>query len=160
MSVLKWVLIFVLQLPVSGLFAQKLLVQDAQTQLPVARVLIYNTTKTASTVTNQEGEATFSMFSSSDTLIFQHPAYELLKVPYGAIQKNQGKILLKTSFVDLNEVIVSANRWEEKKNEVPNKISQITRKDILLKIRQPQPICWPEVTMFMYRKVNWVAGAP
>jgi len=132
MSVLKWVLVFFLQLPVSGLFAQKLLVQDEQTRLPVARVLIYNTSKTASTVTNPEGKATVSMFSTSDTLVFQHPAYELLKIPYGDIQKNQGKILLKTSFVDLNEVIVSANRWEEKKNEVPNKISQITRKDILL----------------------------
>ncbi len=31
MSVLKWVLVFVLQLPVSGLFAQSLLVLDDQT---------------------------------------------------------------------------------------------------------------------------------
>jgi len=124
MSVLKWVLVFVLQLPVSGLFAQKLLVLDDQTRLPVANVLIFNTTKTISTLTNPEGEANISDFSVSDTLVFQHPTYEMLKIPFLEIQKNRGKVLLKTSFVDLNEVIVSANRWEEKKNEVPNKILQ------------------------------------
>jgi len=129
---MKWVLIFVFQLPVSGLFAQNLLVLDDQTRLPVANVLIYNTTKTASTLTNPEGEAKLSDFSASDTLIFQHPTYEMLKIPFRDILKNHGRILLKTSFIDLNEVIISANRWEEKKNEVPNKISQITRKEILL----------------------------
>ncbi len=132
MSVLKWVLVFVLQLPVSGLLAQRLTVLDEQTRLPIANVLIFNTTKTASTLTNPEGKAILSNFSVSDTLIFQHPAYEILKIPFRDIRKNHGKVLLKTSFVDLNEVIISANRWEEKKNEVPNEISQITRKDILL----------------------------
>ncbi len=132
MSVLKWVLVFVLQLPVSGLFAQSLLVLDDQTRLPVANVLIYNTTKTTSTLTNPEGKAELSGFSVSDTLIFQHPAYEMLRIPFRDIRKSHGKVLLKTSFVDLNEVIISANRWEEKKNEVPNDITQITRKEILL----------------------------
>ncbi len=114
MSVLKWVLVFVLRLSVSGLFVQELLVLDAQTRLPVANVLIFNTTKTASTLTNPEGEANISAFSASGTLVFQHPAYQILKIPFGDIQKNHGKILLKTSFVGLNEVIISANRWEEK----------------------------------------------
>ncbi|VAW28433.1 TonB-dependent receptor; Outer membrane receptor for ferrienterochelin and colicins, partial [hydrothermal vent metagenome] len=132
MPVMKWVLVFVFQLPVSGLFAQNLLVLDDQTRLPVTNVLIYNTTKTASTLTNPEGKAKLSGFSASDTLIFQHPTYEMLKIPFRDILKNHGKILLKTSFIDLNEVIISANRWEEKKNEVPNKISQITHKEILL----------------------------
>ncbi|HFB61404.1 MAG TPA: TonB-dependent receptor, partial [Bacteroidetes bacterium] len=121
-----------LQLPVSGLFAQALWVQDAQTRLPIARVLIYNTSRTASTLTNAEGKAVLSMFAATDTLIFQHPAYETRKIPFQKIGEMQGKILLATSFIDLNEVIVSANRWEEKKNEIPNRISQITRKDILL----------------------------
>ncbi len=132
MSVLKWVLVLVLQLPVSGLFAQKLLVLDEQTRFPVANVLIFNTIRTTSTLTNPEGVANISDFSVTDTLVFQHPAYEILKIPFRDIRKIHAKVLLKTSFVDLNEVIVSANRWEEKKNEVPNKILQITRKDILL----------------------------
>lgn len=132
MSVLKWVLVYLLQLPVLGLFAQNAQVLDDQTRLPVANVLIYNTTKTTSTLTNPEGEANISDFSVSDTLVFQHPAYESRRVSFREVLKNKGKVLLKTSFVDLNEVIVSANRWEEKKDEVPNKILQITRKDILL----------------------------
>ncbi len=37
MSVLKWALVFVLRLPISGLFVQKLLVLDAQTRLPVGK---------------------------------------------------------------------------------------------------------------------------
>jgi len=132
MSVLKWVLVFVLQLPVSDLFAQSLQVLDDQTRLPVSSVLIFNNTKTVSALTNEEGEANISDFSVSDILIFQHPAYELLKIPFREILKRHGKVLLKTSFIDLNEVIISANRWEEKKDEVPNKITQINRKDILL----------------------------
>ncbi len=136
MPVLKWVLIFALQLPVSGLLAQHLTVRDMQTGLPVARVLVYNTTKTASTLTNAEGEAETDLFSPFDTLVFQHPAYETQKIPLREIQKNGGKVLLVTRFIRLNEVVVSVNRWEERKNEIPNRIFRITRKDILL---QPPP---------------------
>ncbi len=134
MKVLKWVLVFIIQLPVSGLLAQTLHVFDAQTGLPVSRVLVYNTRKTISSLTTPEGKVNISVFFSGDTLVFQHPAYVTTKIPYGAIRKEKPVIFLETRFIDLDEIIISANLWKENRSEIPQQISRITRKDILLYI--------------------------
>nr|MBP6432525.1 hypothetical protein [Ferruginibacter sp.] len=50
---------------------------------------------------------------------------------YSVAQKNtQSKDSLKNK-IELEEVIISANKWEQKLNEVPNKITKINKTQIL-----------------------------
>ncbi|MBK6378558.1 MAG: hypothetical protein IPF72_01930 [Chitinophagaceae bacterium] len=57
----------------------------------------------------------------------------------------------------MEEVVVSVNKWEQKLNEVPNKISKVNKIEILRNNPQTAPICLPKPELFLFKKVNWVA---
>jgi len=132
MKLFKLLLIFIILFTAGTVSGQSVKIFDQQTGQLISNVLIYNTKKSRSSLSNAQGKADVSSFSTKDTLIFQHPSYQLTRIPYAVLKKIHFKVLLSESFVDLNEVVVSANRWEEKKDEIPGKISLIKIRDILL----------------------------
>ncbi len=120
----------ILTLPVH-LLAQSVVVYDQQTGKPVSNVMLYNKTKTVSTVTDETGHANISGFKSSKSIFFQHPSYYTIDLSYHEILKSGNKIMLNEKLIDLDEVVVSANSWEVNKKEVPNQIEAIKYKEIV-----------------------------
>ncbi|RLD71427.1 MAG: hypothetical protein DRI87_06975, partial [Bacteroidetes bacterium] len=113
------------------LFAQSVFVYDQQTGDPVGNVYIFNDTQTATTLTNELGIAQLKEFLASDHIHFQHPSYNELTLELLDIENLQFKIPLNQKLIKLEEVVVSANRWEMKTYEVPNNIDVIKSKDII-----------------------------
>lgn len=103
---------------------------------PINNVAIFNTSHSKSTITDIEGKASFDEFNDTDTIIFQHPSYYRKTTTYNKIKLSGFKIKLKERPIYLSEVVISANRWEENKKEVPNKIATISAKEI--KFNNPQ----------------------
>jgi len=112
-------------------YSQNVQVFDGQTGKPIANVLVFNSEKTATSVTDINGYFDISVFEDNDTLVFQHSSYKQLKTTKKAIESNGYKVLLDEKLFRLNEIVVSAKKWEEDKNEIPNEIELITRKDIV-----------------------------
>ncbi len=121
---------FLLLLPL-GILSQNIIVYDRQTREPVSNVLIYNQSKTVSTVTDKSGAATLDGFKKVSAFLFQHPSYHILKLTAGDLKKLNFRVSLNEKLVDLEEIVVSANSWEVNKNEVPNKIEVIKNRDII-----------------------------
>jgi len=94
----------------------------------VENVYIYSNEKTA--LTNKYGEANIDIFDSSDTITFQHSSFETYLISYIDLKKLNFKIKLSESVLNINEIVVSANRWEQNKEEVPNKIITLSAKQI------------------------------
>ncbi len=109
---------------------QTVKVYDEQTGLPIVNVLIFNIKKSATALTNSSGIALLSGFRNTDTLVFQHPSYYGIKVALPQIAKDNFKVRLSENFVDLDMVVVSANKWEQNKSEIPNSIAVIKAKNI------------------------------
>ena len=128
----KAFLLFALLFLTGSGFGQQLRIFDRQTGKAIANVMVFNRAKTHSSLSSTQGIADISVFTVQDTLIFQHPSYQSVSFSFALLKKHQFKVLLNEAFVDLNEVVVSANKWEEKKNEIPNKIELINSRDILL----------------------------
>ena len=113
-----------------AIVAQQLKVIDKSNLRPVDNVAVYNLDHTKTTLTNIDGIADFSEFNSNDTVIFQHPSFQHLILPYNIIENHNFVITLTESTVNLSEVVVSASKWEQDINEVPRQIVSIDAKEI------------------------------
>lgn len=117
----------------NSMFAQTLFVFDQQTGNPISDVFIYNDKKTATGLTNEVGLVNIDDFTGSEYINFQHPTYEPSRFSIQTLKKLKYKAGISQKLVNLNEVVVSANRWESDIREVPNKIEVIKRREIIFK---------------------------
>lgn len=110
--------------------AQTIRVLNAQNRMPVSGVHIHWGKQNV--ISGDYGRANISAFPDTANLLFRHINYIPQKKSKAEIMKNDGKVYLQRKITDLNEVIVSASRWEQKKNEIPNKITTVTQSAINL----------------------------
>lgn len=109
---------------VVGLNAQTIQVLNTKTGQPIDGVLIY--TEKFSTQTDQFGKAKIDNFTAADRILFSHSSYINFHSTKGKIEK-QGKIVwLIEDPIRLDEIVISANHWEQSKAEIPNKIVSIS----------------------------------
>lgn len=111
--------------------SQNIFVYDQQSGNPISNVVIFNNDKTITGLTNTMGIADISEFSENEEIHFQHPSYIPFSLNKNTIAALKFKVPLNEKMINLEEVIVSASKWETKSSEIPNKIEQIKSKDII-----------------------------
>ncbi len=108
--------------------AQTIFVLSAKTGQPIEGVLLF--TEKYSTQTNQFGSAIIDNFEDTKRILFKHASYLKHYATKEKIIKQGKTILLIEDPVRLDEITVSANRWEQSKAEIPNKIASISASEI------------------------------
>jgi len=109
--------------------AQNIQLINANTGLPIEGVLLLS--EKFSTQTDYQGKAGIDNFSATERILFKHSSYVDFHSTKEKIIK-QGKIVwLKEDPIRLDEIVISANRWEQSKAEIPNKIVSIGATEIL-----------------------------
>ncbi len=116
--------------------AQELTVYDQQTRQPLELVTIYSDSPEISTVTNAYGKADISPFQRIDSIFFQYVGYQTKVYSYAQLTNRQFKIFLQPSSFSLDELVVSANRWKQEKQDVPQKITTIRPEEVELQTPQ------------------------
>lgn len=119
---------------IKSMHSQELTVIDKLNEKGIENVFIFSNKE--SVWTDHYGNADISHFSDKDTLYFQHSSYKTKKIAINALKELNYIIKLSESIIDVDEIVVSANSWEQHKNEIPNQISTITSKE--LKYINPQ----------------------
>ncbi len=110
-------------------FGQTLLLKDAELNDPVAHVAIYNQDRTKSALSNSKGEVSLNIFSASEMIYLQHPSYKKIQFTKSGI--DGFVIYLEKKIIEIEEYVISAYRWEQNKDEIPNKITRLTREEII-----------------------------
>ncbi len=123
-------ILFLFLLTSFSVYAQKANVYSENSGKPIEDVLIYNKSMKASQMSNAHGEFDISVFNDNEELFFQHPAYYRAQIAFTEIANNQFVVYLKEKTIELQKFVVSANKWEEKRGEIPNRIKMITSRDI------------------------------
>ncbi len=103
---------------------------------PILNVLVFSTVSVVSDQTNAKGTIDFTIFTPNDIINFQHPSYQRERFTYQDIVDKKYKIYLKERIIEIGEVVISANKWEEDKSELPNEITSINPRQI--EFRNPQ----------------------
>ena len=107
------------------LFSQQITVIDKLSNSAIENVIIYDENNSVHTDIN--GHADLSLFKNSKIILIKHTSYKDFHSSYEQIKKLGFKVYLVKNMQDINEVVISASSWEQNKNEVPNRISVISK---------------------------------
>jgi hemoglobin/transferrin/lactoferrin receptor protein len=88
-------------------------------------VAVYNEARTQFGYTNPSGKVSLAGFAEGQPIYFQHFSYERVAFTPAELKAAGWIIKLETKTFEVEEFIVSANRWEQKSEEVPNHISVV-----------------------------------
>ncbi len=115
-----------------ALVAQPVVVKDEITLQPIEAALIYNTDSKASALTDAKGRASLNGFAADAQIIVTALGYETRQLSLSAVQAGNHTIFLVPSRITLEQIVVSANRWEQDSREVPVRITAVSAKEIAL----------------------------
>jgi len=110
--------------------AQEIKVLDQETHIPVVGVTIYNSKKDKSVITDIDGNANLDQFEANETLYFQNILYVKYVAKKASILKNNNVIFLVPKIEGLDQVVISASKFEQSKRDIPQTIVNINSADI------------------------------
>lgn len=113
----------------STLQGQTIRVLNAKTGQAVEGVVLFN--EKYSTQTDSLGYAQLDNFPEKSIILFKHSSFLPFTATKEKIQKQGKIILLIEDPIRLDEIVVSVNRWEQSKAEIPHTIKTIQAEDIL-----------------------------
>ena len=106
--------------------AQSVKVIDHRTEAPIPFVTIQLVNTNKGTVTNNDGEASLSNFPFAEALRFSHPSYKNIIYTMEQLRQMNFLVRMEERIVKMDEVVISANKWEQNKSEIPQQIAEIT----------------------------------
>lgn len=107
-------------------YSQNALIVDEATGKPVVDVFIYHENKEDVTYSNEKGIADISTFPKG-LIFFQHPSYHQQSIAYLG---NNLRVALREKIMSFNEVVISANKWEQAEESISQKIMTVNKKTI------------------------------
>ena len=108
--------------------AQEVTILDQTSHEPIVGVVVYNSSKTKNLISNFEGKVFLDVFNNNEKIIFQHISHVKLTYLKSEIPHI---VYLIMKAQDLEEIVISASKFEQSKREVPKKIISIKAEDIL-----------------------------
>jgi hemoglobin/transferrin/lactoferrin receptor protein len=104
--------------------SQVIQVKDAITLQPLEFVTVVDLATQFSIITDQKGELDLTFFYGSDSIAFSHLGYDIQVLSYSQATLD---VLLMPKAFSLDDIVISANRWEQDAKEVPNRIVAINK---------------------------------
>lgn len=130
---MKYIFLLWFMLMWSSLFySQTVTITDLNSEKPIEGVVLLSETSQVSLVTNSLGQADISTFAGSEKIYIKSLGYKAGILSYSQIQSLGFRIGLEHSNFNLDEIVVSATRWRQTSDHVPNKIISISPKKIAL----------------------------
>ena len=113
-------------------YSQNITVLEDVTNEPIPGVAIYNLKKTKYVVTDINGKANIDKFNPREIIYFQNLLYEKLQLRKFYISENNNIIYLIPKVESLNQIIISASKFEQSKRDIPQTIVSMSAKEIAL----------------------------
>ncbi len=139
--------------------AQEIYIKDQTTLQALDQVAIINISDQKSLVSDQNGMVDLSAFKNADSILFMLMGYEELILSYNDIIQMKTVFMASTPFT-LDGVVISANRWEQNRTEVPNHITAIEAKDIAFYNPQTSADMLAQSGQVFVQKSQFGGGSP
>ena len=105
-------------------------------KIPLESVLLHSENSNIQGITNKNGQVDLSPFMSVEKIDIRYLGYKPVIVSYSSIKEKKFIIYLEEAGITLDEMVISASRWQESSKGIPSKIRTISTSDIQL--LQPQ----------------------
>ena len=103
---------------------------EKTTNEPIVGVALYNFNKSKTTATNLNGEASIDQFSNSEIIYFQSLLYKKVAFKKSEIIKANNVVYLEFEVKDLDQIVISASKFQQEKREVPQRIVSLSAESI------------------------------
>lgn len=113
-------------------YSQIVTITNAESGEPVYLATLTCENQDISAITNVKGQADISAFSNTEKIEIRSLGYLSKVSSFQEIEAQGLHIQLKATNLNLDEIVVSANRWWEASSNVPSKIVTISPKEALL----------------------------
>ncbi len=113
-------------------FSQIVNVKDKETGQPLDLVTLTSDKPRAFALTNGEGQAEISRFKGAGIIEIRIIGYQTLRLAYQEIEKSGFEILMEQGSITLNQVVISATRWNQDAREVPARIVSLSPRKMAL----------------------------
>lgn len=140
--------------------AQTLKITDISTLQPLANVAIYSASPEASAITNGNGEAELNSFAKADRIVITHLGYNTRVFSFDELAALNFRISLIEKSFSLDEVVVSASRFEEKLEDVAQPIQIIKAKELAFVNQQTSANVLENSGSIMVQKSQLGGGSP
>lgn len=112
-------------------YGQTITITDAQTHDPIELVTLSANTKVYAT-TNAKGKADISAFKNAEAIEIRSLGYKTVVKSYDELRHAGFVLVMETSNLSLDEVVVAASRWKQGSDDVPSKIISISPREMAL----------------------------
>ena len=106
-------------------YSQVITITDIETGNPLELVTITSDDQSISALTNNKGQADISAFAGVDKIEFRVIGYKPVIRSYSLLENTSWVIQMSPALINLDEVVVSATRWNQKTSEIPSKVISI-----------------------------------
>ena len=142
------------------IFGQKIKVVDDETGFPISEVAIYNKTLTISTVTDDDGLADISSFKLQDLLLVSHVSYTTFSITFKKLKRAKYVVKLTKKTAQLDEVVLSVFKKQEKSTRIAEQTVAITKEDILKESPQTSADLLASIPGIKVQKSQFGGGSP
>lgn len=111
-------------------FSQTITVLEEGSNEPIPGVAIYNLKKTKYVVTDITGQAKLDNFNSRELIYFQNLLYKKLQSRKFDISENNNVVYLVPRVEGLQQIVISASKFEQSKRDIPQTIVSVNAKEI------------------------------
>jgi hemoglobin/transferrin/lactoferrin receptor protein len=131
--ILSWFLVFGLIHIGHG---QTATILSKEGKVPLESVLLHSINPNIQGITNKNGQVDLSPFMSVEKIDIRYLGYKPIIESYLSIKEKGFIIYLEEAGITLDEMVISASRWQESSKGIPSKIRTISTSDVQL--LQPQ----------------------
>jgi hemoglobin/transferrin/lactoferrin receptor protein len=140
--------------------AQQLTIVDSASDQRIQNVTVYNADKTKFSQSNALGEVDLVTFSGEKLLYFQHPAYKNKVISKQQLEQNDNVVRLVENVFQMDDALISVNRWEQDKQEIPHQIVSIRSDDIAFQNAQTAADVLDKTGQVFVQKSQLGGGSP
>ena len=112
--------------------AQILTIINKETQEPLEQVTVFNKQTNNYVTTNGKGQVDISDFTNAEKLQIRFLGFKTQTKSYRDLTKNNFSIKLTPTILRIDEIVISATKWKQKKSDLAAKVSIISPKEIEL----------------------------
>lgn len=113
-------------------FGQIATILDDATGQPVELAILTSDKHKTGELTNHDGQINITLFAGEEHIVIRSLGYQAVYLSYAELAEMDYFIRMKREDISLDQIVVSASRWNQASTDIPSKVSSISSRDIAL----------------------------
>lgn len=112
--------------------AQVITIQDAESRLPLENATLSSDVLKVFLSTNAKGQCDISALNGAEKIEIRYFGYKTLTQSYAELTQANYLIGLSPSRIALDQVVISATRWNQNQRDIPSRVLTISSREVAL----------------------------